>query len=204
MSIRVMVSSNDPVLEVGIAAQLRGRREVQLVEGLDLDTSAVAIVAADELSEPTLRLVRAVQRDGCPRVVVIVARLDESGVLDAIEAGACAMLRTGEATPERIVEVVGAAASGAGSLPPDLLGRLLDRVGRIQRGSGSSCPFGALSERETDVLKLVADGFDTSEIAHKLSYSERTIKGIIHDVTTRLQLRNRTHAVAFAVREGLI
>ena len=87
MSIRVMVSSNDPVLEVGIAAQLRGRREVQLVEGLDLDTSAVAIVAADELSEPTLRLVRAVQRDGCPRVVVIVARLDESGVLDAIEAG---------------------------------------------------------------------------------------------------------------------
>lgn len=54
------------------------------------------------------------------------------------------------------------------------------------------------------MLKLVADGFDTSEIAHKLSYSERTIKGIIHDVTTRLQLRNRTHAVAFAVREGLI
>jgi len=206
MSIRVMVSSNDPVLEVGIAAQLRGRREVQLVDGLDLDTAAVAIVAADELSEPTLRLVRAMQRDGCPRVVVVVARLDETGVLEAVEAGACAMLRTCEATPERLVEAVSAAASGAGSLPPDLLGRLLDRVGRLQRGnlSSHSLTFGALSEREVHVLRLVADGLDTAQIAHDLSYSERTIKGIIHGVTTRLQLRNRTHAVAFAVREGLI
>lgn len=114
------------------------------------------------------------------------------------------MLRTGEATPERIVEAVSAAASGAGSLPPDLLGGLLDCVGRLQREHETHHLFGALSERETSVLKLVADGLDTSEIAHQLSYSERTIKGIIHGITTRLQLRNRTHAVAFAVREGLI
>jgi DNA-binding CsgD family transcriptional regulator len=54
------------------------------------------------------------------------------------------------------------------------------------------------------VLRLVADGLDTSEIAERLSYSERTIKNIIHDVTTRFHLRNRSHAVAFAVRQGLI
>jgi DNA-binding CsgD family transcriptional regulator len=50
----------------------------------------------------------------------------------------------------------------------------------------------------------VANGHDTAEIAGRLSYSQRTVKNILHDVTTRLQLRNRSHAVAYAVREGLI
>ena len=54
------------------------------------------------------------------------------------------------------------------------------------------------------MLRLVADGFDTAEIARRLSYSQRTIKNVIHDVTVRLNLTNRSHAVAYAVREGLI
>ena len=61
-----------------------------------------------------------------------------------------------------------------------------------------------LTEREVEVLRLVADGFDTAEIAKKLSYSERTIKNILHDVVSRFGLRNRAHAVAYALREGLI
>jgi DNA-binding NarL/FixJ family response regulator len=55
-----------------------------------------------------------------------------------------------------------------------------------------------------EVLRLVAEGLDTGEIAKRLSYSERTIKNVIHDVVTRLNLRNRSHAVAYALREGLI
>jgi DNA-binding NarL/FixJ family response regulator len=54
------------------------------------------------------------------------------------------------------------------------------------------------------VLGLVADGLDTREIATKLSYSERTVKNVLHDVTNRFQLRNRAHAVAYALREGLL
>ena len=54
------------------------------------------------------------------------------------------------------------------------------------------------------MLRLIADGLDTCEIARRLAFSERTIKSILHDVTTRLQLRNRAHAVAYAVREGFI
>ena len=54
------------------------------------------------------------------------------------------------------------------------------------------------------MLRLVADGCDTAEIAAALAYSERTVKNVIHDVTTRLRLRNRSAAVAYAVREGLI
>jgi DNA-binding NarL/FixJ family response regulator len=61
-----------------------------------------------------------------------------------------------------------------------------------------------LSERETTVLRLISEGYDTREIADALCYSERTVKNVIHDVTTRLQLRNRAHAVAYAVRHGLI
>ena len=91
-------------------------------------------------------------------------------------------------------------------VPPDLLGRLLDQVGRLQRQvlMPRGLTFSGLSEREILVLKLVADGLDTAEIADHLCYSERTVKNIIHDVTTRLQLRNRSHAVAYALREGLI
>ncbi|WP_383826475.1 response regulator transcription factor [Streptomyces sp. NPDC058486] len=57
---------------------------------------------------------------------------------------------------------------------------------------------------EVDVLRLVAEGYDTADIAAKLSYSERTIKNVLHAVITRLQLRNRSHAVAYAMRQGLI
>jgi DNA-binding NarL/FixJ family response regulator len=64
--------------------------------------------------------------------------------------------------------------------------------------------FAGLTPRETEVLRLVADGFDTAEIAGRMCYSERTVKNVLHDLTTRLQLRNRSHAVAYAVREGLI
>jgi DNA-binding CsgD family transcriptional regulator len=54
------------------------------------------------------------------------------------------------------------------------------------------------------VLRLVASGFSTQEIADELCYSQRTVKSILHDVTNRFQLRNRSHAVAYALREGLI
>jgi len=60
------------------------------------------------------------------------------------------------------------------------------------------------SPRERDVLTLLADGCSTREIAQRLSYSERTIKNVLQDFNTRLQLRNRTQAVAYAVRRGWI
>jgi DNA-binding NarL/FixJ family response regulator len=101
---------------------------------------------------------------------------------------------------------VESAASGDGSVPPDLLGRLLAQMGRLHRQvlAPRGLTFSGLSEREITVLKLVADGLDTAEVANQLFYSERTVKNVIHDVTTRLNLRNRTHAVAYAVRQGLI
>ena len=65
-------------------------------------------------------------------------------------------------------------------------------------------PPEALDDRERAVLSMVADGHETAEIARKLAYSTRTVTGIVHDITARWRLRNRAHAVAYALRHGLI
>lgn len=204
--IPVFVYATDPVSQAGVSAQLRGRPELYIVNDRDVDSAAVAIVIADDVDAETSRIVTAIQRNGCPRVVLVATRLDDAAVLAAVEAGACALLRRGEASPERLAAAVQSAAAGDGTIPPDLLGRLLAQVGRLQRDvlAPRGLTMAALGARELDVLRLVADGLDTNEIAEKLCYSERTVKNVIHDVTMRLNLRNRSHAVAYAMRQGLL
>ena len=204
--IPVFVYASDPVSQAGIASQLRLRPEIHVVDDDDVDAASVALVMVDEVDEAAVKVVRAMQRNGCSRIVLVVARLDDAGLLAAVEAGACGILRRHEARPDRLAAVVESAAAGDGSIPPDLLGRLLTQMGRLQREvlSPRGITFSGLTERELDVLRLVAEGCETSDIARQLCYSERTIKNVIHDVTARLNLRNRSHAVAYAVREGLI
>ena len=203
--VSVFVYASDPVSEAGLVSQLRGRSELILLTGGDMDRAQVALVAADVVDEQTIMTVRGIQRHGCPRVVLVLGALDETSLLAAVEAGACGMLRRSEASPERLVGAISSAARGDGTLPPDLLGRLLEQVGRIQRDAPTGARlFRALDGREVEVLRLLAEGYDTAEVALTLSFSERTVKNVLYAVTSRLQLRNRTHAVAYAVREGLI
>jgi DNA-binding NarL/FixJ family response regulator len=179
---------------------------VILVDQSELDQAEVAIVVADLVDEAILRVLRAIQRGTAPRTVLIAASLDESTVAASAEAGVSGLLRRGEVTPERLLEVIRKVAAGEAAVPADLVARLLDQVGRLQRQvlAPRGLSLSGLSEREIEVLRLLADGLDTSEIARQLAYSERTIKGILHDVTARFQLRSRAHAVAYAVRAGLI
>ena len=204
--ISVYVYANDPILQAGVGSQLRGVPEVTLVDQSELDQADVAIVVADLVDEAILRVLRAIQRGSAPRTVLIAASLDESTVVAAAEAGVSGLLRRGEVTPERLLEVIQKVAAGEAAVPADLVARLLDQVGRLQRQvlAPRGLSVSGLSEREIEVLRLLADGLDTSEIAHRLSYSERTIKAVLHDVTVRFQLRSRAHAVAYAVRAGLI
>jgi DNA-binding NarL/FixJ family response regulator len=204
--IPVAVYARDPISQAGIASQLCPRPEVVVAENGNAAAATVAIVVADEVDDQTIQTMRAVQRGGCRRVLLVATRLDDGALLSAVEAGACGMLRRSEAVTERLLGAIRTAAAGDGTVPPDLLGRLLDQVGRLQRQvlAPRGLTFAGLTDRETRVLRLVADGFDTSEIANTLAYSERTVKNVIHDVTARLQLRNRSHAVAYALRAGLI
>jgi DNA-binding NarL/FixJ family response regulator len=201
----VQIHADDPLSDSGVRAQLRARTEVHVLDPHDSGAD-VALVVVAELDEPAVRTIRRVRRSGCDRVVVIAGRLDEHAMLGAVEAGACGMMRRSDASPERLVSAVRAAAGGDGSIPPDLLGRLLEQVGQLQRQvlRPQGLMFNGLSEREVDVLRLLADGCDTAEIATTLAYSERTVKKDIQNLTTRLRLRNRSHAVAYAMREGII
>jgi DNA-binding NarL/FixJ family response regulator len=74
----------------------------------------------------------------------------------------------------------------------------------LTEGARPTLLTGLLTDREVRVLKLLADGFDTAEVGRRLFYSERTVKNIVHGITSRLNLRNRTQAVAYALRQGWI
>jgi len=205
-SITLYLHAADPISKAGIAAELRGRSDVGLVGNDGTGDAEVALVVADEVDEETVRVMKTIQRGGCPRVVLVVTRIDDRSLLTAVEAGCCGLLRRAEATPSALLQAIKAAKSGDGTIPSDLLGRLLQEIGRLQRQvlAPRGLNFAGFTDREISVLRLVAEGLDTSEIARELSYSERTIKNVIHDVTSRLQLRNRSQAVAYAMREGLI
>jgi DNA-binding NarL/FixJ family response regulator len=203
----VYVYSADPILQAGLVSQLGSRPEIGFVTSeADLDRAVVAVVVTDAVTEEDLRVLRAIQRNSVPRTVLIARDFDDPTVVAAAEAGVSGLVRRADATPEHLVHILCRVAGGDGTIPDDLVGRLLTHVGRMQRAVLAPRGFLAtgLTERETRVLGYIADGDDTATIARKLAYSERTVKNVLHDLTSRLQLRNRSHAVAYAVREGLI
>ncbi len=199
----VVVRATDPILHDGVCTALRSRADVRVV---DDGTALVALLVADRLDEPMTRLLAALHHQGFTRIVLIAGEVDDNEILNAVEHGVCAVARRADAGPDVLVRLIKAAAAGEGALPPELLGRLLNRVSRLQRQvlQPRGLRLGGMSDRETEVLKLVAAGHSTQEIADELCYSQRTVKSILHDVTNRFQLRNRSHAVAYAMREGLI
>jgi DNA-binding NarL/FixJ family response regulator len=164
------------------------------------------VVVSDEVDDETTRELRGLRAAGQERLVLLVSRVDDVGLLAAVEAGVSGVVRRSQVTGGQLVASIRAAAVGEGTLPPDLLGRLLSQVGRLQRQvlHPRGLTFAGLTEREISVLRLLAEGHDTAEVGRRLFFSERTVKNVIHDVTSRLDLRNRTHAVAYAIRQGLI
>lgn len=201
---RVAVLAPDPLSRAGVASQLRADPDVQVLEAAqDAD---LVIVVADGIDDEVLEMVSAHSVTAGRRVVVVVGVIDDTGVLRLVEAGVCGLLRRSEATTGALTAAVQAAAMGDGSLPPDLLGRLLRQVRRINRQvlAPRGLDTSGLTVREVDVLRLLSEGLDNGEIAAKLSYSERTVKSVVHDVCLRLQARNRTQAVALAIRAGWV
>ena len=202
--IPVFISAADPISHAGISSQLRGAGITEIADATV--PGAVALVVADHVDAESVSAIRSLRARGAERLILLVARIDDKGVVAAVEAGATNVIRRSEATPGNLLAAIRTASAGEGSLPPDLLGRLLSQVGRLQRQvlHPRGLTFAGLTDREVSVLRLLADGLDTVEVGERLYYSERTVKNIIHDLTNRLELRNRTHAVAYAIREGLI
>jgi DNA-binding NarL/FixJ family response regulator len=202
----VALYTADPISQVGLSAALRSRPEVLLVDQDDEASAKICIVALEHWGEDSFRTLKTIQSRGCDSSILVINDLTDADLLSAVEAGVCALVWRSDATPSELARVITHVASGNGALPPDVLGRLLKKVSRLQHDV--LAPMGidltGLSSREADVLKLMSHGQNTGEIAKHLCYSDRTVTNILHDVTTRFHLRNRTHAVAFALREGLI
>ncbi|MET8974294.1 LuxR C-terminal-related transcriptional regulator [Streptomyces sp. NPDC004539] len=204
--VTVAVYAADPVLRVGVVQQLRHRPEAALVDDADADTAHVSLVVVDSVDDDVAALLQRLRHNTATRTGLVVGTLGAGSLQRVVECGVTAVLRRGEADQDRLVHLVTALANGEGVLPGDLLGELLTHVGSLQRAAldPRGVSLSTLTTREADMLRLVSEGLDTAEIARKTSYSERTVKNVLHEITTRLQLRNRAHAVGYALRNGLI
>lgn len=103
-------------------------------------------------------------------------------------------------TPSRLRSCVRAVAWGGSAMPAEVLCSILPE----RATDGELLRVGQLTDRELDVLRLLGEGENTREIAKQLSYSERTVKVIVHDLLAKLGCRTRAQAVAFAARHGVI
>ncbi|MFF5403501.1 LuxR C-terminal-related transcriptional regulator [Streptomyces misionensis] len=204
--VTVAVYAQDLVLHIGIVQQLRQRPELELVSDGEADGAQISLVVVDNVDDEVTALLQRLQRNTGTRTGLVVGTFESAALQRVIECGVGAVLRRAEADQDRLLHLVLALAKGEGVLPGDLLGKLLTHVGSLQRSAldPRGLSLSTLTAREADMLRLVAEGLDTAEIAAKTSYSERTVKNVLHEVTTRLQLRNRAHAVGYALRNGLI
>jgi DNA-binding NarL/FixJ family response regulator len=198
--------AQDPILEAGVKYQLRPRPEVALLEPNDEERAVVRLVVVDRVDDEAAQLLRRLQRSSKARTGLMVGHFEHDVLRTTVECGVAAVIRRSEANQDRLVAMITALARGEAVLPGDLLGRLLDQVGRLQRTvlDPRGLTLSTLTAREADMLRLVAEGYDTAEIATKTSYSERTVKNVLHEVITRFNLRNRAHAVGYVMRQGLI
>ncbi|WP_371660999.1 LuxR C-terminal-related transcriptional regulator [Streptomyces sp. NBC_00280] len=206
--VTVAVYAADPILRVGVVQQLRHRPEVDLLAEVDADAerAQVSLVVVDHVGDDVTALLHRLRLNSATRVGLVVGTLGSGALQRVIECGVSAVLRRAEADQDRLVHLVLATANGEGVLPGDLLGQLLSHVGSLRRSAldPQGLSLSTLTTREADMLRLVSEGLDTAEIARKTAYSERTVKNVLHEIITRLQLRNRTHAVGYALRNGLI
>ncbi|MFI5610350.1 response regulator transcription factor [Amycolatopsis sp. NPDC051903] len=185
----IMVLESHP----GIVATRRGDRPDVLV----FSTAAVTPGAIAEL--------QALRPAEVP-VVLLATNVPEVSLLTLIENGVVAIVDSKSAHGPELAEAVAAATKMESVMPKAVLRKLVQLVQRMQRDTLD--PLGVnsvgLTDREVDILRLLADGAETAEIARQLTYSESTIKHVLHGLTTRYKFRNRVQAVAFALRAGVV
>ncbi|MFI7499917.1 response regulator transcription factor [Streptomyces sp. NPDC049687] len=140
------------------------------------------------------------------RIVLLAETISEHHLMRAVVSGLAGFLPREEADRDRLVKTIRDSSRNRALVPEQMVGWLLEQVRTIQRTVlvPNGLTVGGLQEREVEVLRLLADGLDTVEIAERLNYSERTIKNIVSGMLTRLNLRNRSHAVAYAMRCGAL
>jgi DNA-binding NarL/FixJ family response regulator len=186
---------------VGEAAN--GREALDRLHAMAADGTAPDVVLMDLAMEPidgveATRELRAKMPE--VEVVAVTSLVDQSRVQAALEAGATGYL-VKDAAPDELAVAIRAARNGEVHIDAALARSLMESL-RSSREETPD-PFGELSERELEILRLIADGHANKEIARRLVISERTARTHVSNILRKLDLSSRTQAALLAVREGL-
>ena len=208
-TVTVVVMATEPLVAQGAVACLRACAGVTPVPPDCLDGADVVLVIDGQVSEKTLSLMQhaagqAPERE--LRFVLVCDGIREPQLLRALSWGLVSVLPRQDADYRQIARALVNARDGGIELPGEAHGWLEERIRSVQRDvlAPHDLTAAGLYRREVEVLRLLAEGLDTVEVARRLSYSERTVRSIIHGVLDRLKLRNRVHAVAYALRNGVM
>jgi DNA-binding NarL/FixJ family response regulator len=138
------------------------------------------------------------------RVVVLTISADDDDVMNAVMAGACGYLLK-DSSIQELIAGIRAAAAGESLISPQIAAKLLQRLRAQSKDVDAAETIRAeLSDRELEVLKLIANGKDNAQIARDLFISPKTVKNHISNILMKLQIDNRIQAAVYAVRSGIV
>ena len=213
--IRVLIADDQALVRGGFRMILDAQKDVEVVgeasdgrealaQARELDPDVVLMdIRMPELDglEATRQLVSG---DGSARVLMLTTFDLDEYVYEAMKAGASGFLLK-DVRPEQLAEAVRVVAAGDSLLAPAITQRLIaEFVRRPPPGSGAPTELSELTERELEVLKLIARGLSNGEIASELFVSEATVKTHVTHVLSKLELRDRVQAVVLAYESGLV
>ena len=210
--ISILLVDDHAVVRYGLRAYLNAQPEFVVcgeagsgAEAVRLAEELAPDVVLMDLSMPGMDGIEATARirriSPHSQVVVLTSFHADAHIFPAIKAGALSYLLK-EAGPEEVAEAILAAARGEAILNPQVAARLIQEM----RGTRDQAfnPFTELSEREQEVLRFLAEGLTNKEIAERLVLSDKTVKGHVSNILSKLHLADRTQAAVYAWREGMI
>ena len=212
MSITLLIIDDHALERSGIRAYFESQSDLEVLadaasgeEAIRLAAEYVPDVVLMDLVMPGMDGVEATRRvrEVSPhtQVVVLTSYHEDSHIFPAIKAGAISYLLK-DIGPAELAEAIRAAARGDAVIHPKVAARMMQEL-RGNRDQGIN-PFTELTDREQEVLKLIAEGLSNAEIANRLVLSEKTIKSHVSNILNKLHLADRTQAAVFAWREGII
>jgi DNA-binding NarL/FixJ family response regulator len=216
VSIRVVLADDQALVRSGFRMILDVRPDLEVVGEADDGAEAVALVARlrpdvvlMDVRMPGvdgLEATRRIVASGSPTRVIVLTTYDvDDSVFAALRAGASGFMLK-DVRPAELVEAIRVVARGDALLAPSVTRRLLDRFAGSLPGSDSPPPpdLAELTEREVEVLKLVALALSNGEIARRLVLSEATVKTHVSSILRKLGLRDRVQAVVLAYDIALV
>ena len=210
--ITVLLVDDHALVRQGVRAFLETQDDIAVVaeagsgeEAVRLATEHAPDVALVDLIMPGMDGVEATRRltARSPRtnVVVLTSYHDDEHVFPAIRAGALSYILK-EVGPDELADAVRKAAVGEAVLHPQVAARVVRELHGARRDEPNA--FHDLSERELEVLKLIAEGLSNAEISNRLFISEKTTKSHVSNILSKLHLADRTQAAVYAWREGVV